>query len=223
MRKRREPEPLGEVVDLFCGVGALSHGLLAAGFDIRAGYDTDARCKFAYETNNSAEFFARDVSKLTANEIKAHFSGELPSVLAGCAPCQPFSTYKQRYDEDPQWGLVEKFAKLAVQVEPDYVTMENVPALERYKGGRVFRRFVSVLQSGGYSVDWTIAKCEQFGVPQRRRRLVLIAAKGGRTANLSAGSTAVISVKEAIGGLPELSAGQVDPNDKLHIASSLSE
>ncbi len=125
MSKKRKAKPLGEVVDLFCGVGALSHGLKQAGFHIRAGYDTDARCKFAFETNNGATFQTRDVSKLTAKEIGAHFTGSPPAVLAGCAPCQPFSTYKQRYDEDPQWGLVEKFAKLAVQVAPDFVTMED--------------------------------------------------------------------------------------------------
>lgn len=223
MNKKSKAKPLGEVVDLFCGVGALSHGLMQAGFEIKAGYDTDARCKYAYETNNAASFYARDVSKLTAKEIKAHFSGDRPSVLAGCAPCQPFSTYKQRYDEDPQWGLVEKFATLAVQVEPDFVTMENVPALERYKEGRVFHKFVSILENAGYSVEWTIAKCEEFGVPQRRRRLVLIAARNGKAVTLAAGRTAALSVMDAIGGLPKLDAGQSDPKDKLHVASSLSE
>lgn len=223
MKKVRKIKPLGEVVDLFCGVGALSHGLMQAGFAIQAGYDTDARCKFAYEKNNDATFFARDVSKLTAKEIKVHFSGELPSVLAGCAPCQPFSTYKHRYEEDPQWGLVENFAKLAVQVAPDFVTMENVPALERYKEGRVFGRFVSTLENAGYSVEWTIAKCEEFGVPQRRRRLVLIAARDDAAVPLSVGRTAAISVRKAIGGLPTLAAGQADPKDNLHVASSLSD
>ena len=223
MAKKRKVKPLGEVVDLFCGVGALSHGLKQAGFDIRAGYDTDARCRFAFEANNGATFQARDVSKLTAKEIAAHFTGSLPTVLAGCAPCQPFSTYKQRYDEDPRWGLVEKFARLAVQVGPDFVTMENVPALERYKEGKVFQRFVDTLREAGYSVEWTIARCEEFGVPQRRRRLVLIAAKERTAVPLSAGKTAAISVREAIGGLPNLEAGETDPNDRLHVASSLSE
>ncbi len=223
MKKKRKGLPLGEVVDLFCGVGALSHGLKQAGFKIKAGYDTDRRCKYAFETNNSATFHARDVSKLTAKEVRAHFSESLPTVLAGCAPCQPFSTYKQRYNEDPQWELVEDFARLAVKVTPDFVTMENVPALERYKDGQVFDRFVSILRDGGYSVEWTTAKCEEFGVPQRRRRLVVIAAKDRQAVKLMVGKTAVVSVLEAIGGLPHLLAGQIDPEDNLHVASSLSE
>ena len=221
--KKDKTKPLGEVVDLFCGVGALSHGLLQAGFEIKAGYDTDGRCKFAYESNNGAVFHTRDVSKLTSNEVQAHFSGESPSILAGCAPCQPFSAYKQRYSEDPQWGLVEKFARLAIQVAPDFVTMENVPALERYKEGRVFQQFVSILRGAGYSVGWTIAKCEEFGVPQRRRRLVLISAKDRSVVPLKAEGTAAVSVKAAIGNLPKLSAGAADPNDNLHVARSLSE
>ncbi len=214
--------PVGEVVDLFCGVGALSHGLMQAGFIIKAGFDTDARCRFAFENNNAATFHTRDVSKLSAEEISMHFSGDYPTVLAGCAPCQPFSSYKHRYDEDPQWSLVEKFARLAVQVAPDFVTMENVPALEKYKEGQVFQSFVSILRDAGYSVEWSVARCEEFGVPQCRRRLVIIAVRHGKALALTPGQTAAVSVREAIGDLPELSAGEKDPNDNLHIARSLS-
>lgn len=216
-----KPAFLGEVVDLFCGVGALSHGLKQAGLKIIAGYDMDGRCKYAFESNNGGEFFTRDVAKLTAKEIKNHFSGDAPSVLAGCAPCQPFSSYKQRYQEDPRWELVAKFAKLAVEVEPDFVTMENVPALLRYKDGRVFKEFCSHLIESGYQLHWTIAKCEEFGVPQKRRRLVVIAARSGNLQPLSPTHSAAISVQDAIGKLPKLHAGEVDPNDPLHIAMSL--
>jgi DNA (cytosine-5)-methyltransferase 1 len=213
----------GEVVDLFCGVGALSHGLKQAGLTIKAGYDVDARCKYAFEKNNSADFFARDVAKLTAMEIRKHFSGKAPSVLAGCAPCQPFSSYKQRYGEDPQWSLVTKFARLAVEVAPDFVTMENVPALLKYKAGLVFEQFCDLLTEAGYQLQWTIAKCEEFGVPQKRRRLVVIASKSAILKPLSPTHSAAISVREAIGDLPHLQAGGADPNDRLHTSSSLTE
>ena len=140
-----------EVVDLFCGVGALSHGLKLAGCNILAGYDVDERCKFAFEKNNGGKFHKRDVGKMSAYEIMGHYSGDAPSVLAGCAPCQPFSSYKHRYAEDPQWGLVTKFANLAAEVQPDFVTMENVPALLRYKDGSVFREFKDILNQAGYA------------------------------------------------------------------------
>jgi len=211
-----------EVVDLFCGVGALSHGLKLAGCRIVAGYDIDSRCKYAFETNNDADFYPRDVSKLSPGEISAHFSREGPSVLAGCAPCQPFSTYKQRYDEDPQWGLVRKFAELAVEVAPDFVTMENVPALLRYKGGYVFEEFKSLLEDAGYQVSHSVAECEKFGVPQRRRRLVVLASKFGPAPELKPTGSGYASVREAIGRLPQLAAGATANSDALHTASALS-
>lgn len=214
-----------EVVDLFCGVGALSHGLKRAGFKIVAGYDLDERCKYAYEKNNDAIFYKANVADLNPNEIRRHFSNKVPTVLAGCAPCQPFSTYKQRYAEDPQWGLVEKFAALAVSVGPDYVTMENVPALVRYKGGAVFQNLCTTLEDAGYQVFWSIAKCEHFGVPQKRRRLVLLASKNARQIDLSLNPTVdkPITVRDAISDLPKISAGECDPTDRLHSASGLSE
>ncbi|GAB1266176.1 DNA cytosine methyltransferase [Aurantivibrio infirmus] len=222
IRKNTKPEIIGEVVDLFCGVGALSHGLKRSGLTIVAGYDTDSRCKYAFEENNDAAFFIRDVAKLTAREIKSHFSGKVPTILAGCAPCQPFSTYKQRYDEDPRWNLVSKFADLAVQSSPDFVTMENVPALLKYKNGKIFRRFCKTLNEAGYQVEWTIAKCEEFGVPQKRRRLVVIASKTTLIVPLKPRKRNHVNVEQAIGSLPELRAGETDPKDPLHMAASLS-
>lgn len=216
----RDPRP--EVVDLFCGVGALSHGLKLAGCEILAGYDTDERCKYAFETNNGGKFFKRDVGKMSAYEILGHFSGNAPTVLAGCAPCQPFSSYKQRYAEDPQWGLVTKFAELAAEVQPDFVTMENVPALKRYKDGEVFRRFKEILNDAGYPIRATIAKCEDFGVPQHRRRLVVVAARGRKIGRLKPAETVGMTVRQAIEALPPIAAGEAHPTDCLHVAASLS-
>lgn len=211
----------GEVVDLFCGIGALSHGLKLSGFKILAGYDIDSRCKHAYEKNNNAEFYTRDVAELAANEVKAHFTGKRPSVLAGCAPCQPFSSYKQRYEEDPKWNLVTTFANLAVEVKPDFITMENVPALLRYKNGRVFKRFCTILEDAGYDLEWSVEHCERYGVPQRRRRLVVLASTSYALGRLQPDERQLVSVRDAIGGLPEVRAGQSHPIDPLHVASGL--
>ena len=217
------PKPVGEVVDLFCGVGSLSHGLMLSGFDIRAGYDTDKRCCHAFEDNNHSEFYARDVALIQPDEIAAHFSGEVPSVLAGCAPCQPFSTYKQRYDEDPRWDLVGSFAKLAVKVQPDFITMENVPALLNYRDGQVFEGFKNALEEAGYQVCWQIAKCEMFGVPQKRRRLVVVASKVALPLPLSPTHEKPLTVKDAISSLPKTVAGAKASTDPLHISASLSD
>lgn len=214
---------LGEVVDLFCGVGALSHGLKRAGLKILAGYDIDASCKYAYEVNNDATFFERDVAKVTAEEIRNHFSGERPSVLAGCAPCQPFSTYKQRYDEDPRWDLVNSFGNLAAAVQPDYITMENVPSLLKYRDGKVFEDFKQTLENAGYWVGWSIAKCEEFGVPQRRRRLVVVASRRGPVSALMPTHSEPLTVADVLRSLPPIQAGAKNDLDPLHVASALSE
>lgn len=211
-----------EVVDLFCGVGALSHGLKNAGLRIAAGYDIDGRCKYAFEKNNGGKFYTKSVAKVSAAEIGSHFTEGNPKVLAGCAPCQPFSTYKQRYEEDPQWSLVSKFADLAAEVQADYVTMENVPSLLKYKDGKVFSDFQATLIGAGYKVQHTIAHCENFGVPQRRRRLVVIASRKRRLPPLSPGPVQKICVRDAIGNLPAVTAGERDEADPLHVASALS-
>ena len=217
------PSPQGEVVDLFCGVGALSHGLHLAGFEILAGYDLDPRCKYAFETNNRATFFTRDVATLTPKEIRNHYSGNSLSILAGCAPCQPFSTYQRRYAEDPRWSLVSVFGELAASVLPDIVTMENVPALLNYKSGEVFQALCQQLEEAHYFVSWTVAKCEEYGVPQRRRRLVLIASRTELPNPLLSTHTQPLTVRDAIGTLPPISAGEVDLNDPLHTSQSLNE
>ena len=213
--------PKGEVVDLFCGVGALSHGLRLSGFTIRAGYDLDARCKYAFEHNNEATFLARDVSTLTAKEIRNHFSGHALSILAGCAPCQPFSNYRRRYDEDLRWSLVAVFGELATHVMADVVTMENVPTLLKYNQGRVFEDLHRSLEKAGYFVYFEIVNCEQYGVPQRRRRLVLVASRNAPPTPLRCTHSQPLTVFDAIGHLPTIEAGAADPSDALHVSQSL--
>ncbi|MCY4150583.1 MAG: DNA cytosine methyltransferase [Gammaproteobacteria bacterium] len=212
----------GEVVDLFCGVGSLSHGLKRAGFNIMAGYDIDARCKHAYQKNNHAKFILHDVANLTAREVSAHFTGEGYSVLAGCAPCQPFSTYRYRYkEEDPKWSLVGEFGRLAAEIQSDFLTMENVPSLVNYKKGEIFNELCETLEKAGYLIEWSIVKCEQFGIPQKRRRLVLIASKHTRPESLKPQGKEATTVRQAIGHLKPIQAGMSDPDDPLHMSASL--
>lgn len=214
---------VAEVVDLFCGVGALSHGLMRAGLTIRAGIDLDPECRFAFEVNNAARFIAADVGSLSGSDVASHYTGTLPTVLAGCAPCQPFSTYKFRYEEDPRWELISSFSRIVTEVRPDFVTMENVPTLVRYQNGKLFQNFCENLEKNGYSVAWSIAACEKFGLPQRRRRLVLIASRHAIPSQLSGRVDDKVTVRKAISALPPLGAGESDPDDPLHTASSLTE
>src|SRR5208283_4776843 len=97
MTKKNPKEP--RVIDLFCGVGGLTHGFVQEGFKVLAGYDSDVSCKFAYESNNAgAEFIHKQVEHTASQEISEKYEGAGVRVLVGCAPCQPFSLYtvKQR-------------------------------------------------------------------------------------------------------------------------------
>ena len=172
--------PVASVIDLFCGAGALSHGFVQERFLVACGYDIDETCRYPFEENNGAPFVRCDVAKIDPQDLSREFVDDLPRVLVGCAPCQPFSRYS-RGREYPKWELLEDFARLIVAVSPDVLSMENVPQLIPFKGGAVFEEFVSALRGSGYRVRWMIAECPDFGVPQARSRLVLIGLEAWKT------------------------------------------
>ncbi len=83
-----------EVIDLFCGIGGLSYGMLQSGMNIVAGFDIDKTCKYPYEKNNKAKFYSEDIKNVTGNFVKNLYKNKSSlRVLAGCTPCQPFSSY----------------------------------------------------------------------------------------------------------------------------------
>lgn len=86
-------------VDLFCGIGGLTHGLQLAGIPVAVGIDVENSCRFAYEQNNDARFVLRDITQVTGDELRNYFIPNTIKVLVGCAPCQPFSTYSLRYNK----------------------------------------------------------------------------------------------------------------------------
>lgn len=212
---------VGEVVDMFCGIGGISNGFKRAGFDVRAGYDLDESCRYAFETNNDSRFLKRDVGNVSPEEIKARFSGKLPTVLVGCAPCQPFSTYKKSQSDD-RWELLNRFAEVAVEVDADYFTMENVAGVLDYQAGSVFQQFINTL-SKRYVCSVNIVDCSNYGVPQKRKRLVVIGSKRNKIELSPQDGNLAKNVKEAIAELPHLKAGEVDPSDPLHRCSKLAE
>jgi DNA (cytosine-5)-methyltransferase 1 len=210
-------------IDLFCGVGGLTHGLVKAHVNVVAGLDIDPTCAYPYCENNSAKFIQRDITSLEASELEALFPSEGLKLLAGCAPCQPFSTYSRRGGErrrsDDDWSLLRSFGRLIREVGPDLVTMENVPQLVDHE---IFGEFLVELND--YSVTWSIVECADFGVPQTRKRLVLLASRfGDDQLSLSSNKRRRKTVRETIGSLPEIEAGGVSRSDPLHRASRLSD
>lgn len=210
---------------MFYGAGGLTYGLASAGLDVRLGIDLNPACRYPYEYNNEgAEFLLADISDVPRERIMTAWADADVRVLAGCAPCQPFSTYTQglEWDRNDQWSLLRAFGKIAEDCKPDIVTMENVGALARH---RVFDEFRHKLEKLGFHVVWEVLDCRNFGVPQTRRRLGLIASRFGPPelpTPTHPTSEKWITVRQAIAEFPTIRAGEDDKGDPLHVSSSLS-
>ena len=213
-------------VDLFCGIGGLTKGLELSGLTVVAGIDVDATCAFAYEENNNSQFIHQDVTNITAEDILPLYPANSIRALVGCAPCQPFSKYSQRYRKDghvdDKWRLLYSFSRIIQETTPHIVSMENVPELSNEI---VFNDFVNVLLDLGYHVDWHIVYCPEYGVPQNRKRLVLLASHLGQITLMQPlyNQDNYPTVRSAIGNLPPINAGDQDELDPLHQACRLSE
>lgn len=213
-------------VDLFCGIGGLTYGLRASGIDVVAGIDIDSSCRYAYEANNGADIFIeKNIKEIKGEEICTLLKNYDFKVLVGCAPCQPFSTHrkdKKHRELHKDWGLLSHFARLVQEVSPDFISMENVPEIVKES---IFLRFVEVLKELNYTISYDIVKAEEYGVPQRRRRLILLAAKNGNISLIPGDCSAdhFVTVQEAIGALPAVRAGETSKKDPLQTASMLSE
>lgn len=210
-------------IDLFCGTGGLSLGLQQAGIEVVAGIDLERRCKYPYEHNLNAQFIEASVVDVTAETLNELWGEGTLRLLAGCAPCQPFSSQRRGKDpsQDKNWRLLDEFGRLVRETHPDYVTMENVPLLAR---DAMFERFVQTLEGEGYSVDYGVLYGPDFGLPQKRRRLVLVGALAAEPKLPKPTHTPdeYVTVENAIGTLPRLASGEHDPQDPLHYARRLS-
>lgn len=222
------------VIDLFCGVGGLAHGFVQEGFNVVAGVDSDESCQRAFEKNNHAEFISKKIEEIHSDELLAKYPENSIKILIGCAPCQPFSRYNSQKkatekiakEENPKWQLLEYFANFIEEIQPDVVSMENVPQLANLDKYKVYQRFISVLLKNGYYISdpQKIVHCPNYGIPQNRRRLVLLASKYGEISLIPPTHTKenFLTVKEAIGKLPPIKDGETSPYNPLHRSQKLS-
>lgn len=212
-------------VDLFCGAGGLTRGFLDEGLEVVGGFDLDPTCKYAYEVNNDVPFHETDVSRLKASRLRKLLSPYRVRIVVGCAPCQPFSAYREGRSQHKDWGLVESFIRLALDVRPNYISMENIPQLRNKK---TYTDSLKLLKAAGYCVQDQIADCNSYGVPQSRNRLVMVASLHGRV-ELIPGPTflactpgAKKTVRDTISHLEPIVAGGTSQEDELHRSYGLS-
>ena len=165
-----------QVVDLFCGVGGLTRGLLDAGLDVVAGFDIDSTCQFTYEHNNNVDYHLRNIREVNGEEIAALYDENAIRILVGCAPCQPFSQMRFKLrdanEQDDKYDLLLEFGRLIQETHPTIISMENVPQIRETQ---IYEQFLTILNENRYNVDSRVIFCPDYGIPQTRRRFVLVA------------------------------------------------
>jgi len=194
-----------------------------AGIPVIVGMDSDSTCRFAYEENCRAKFIHTDIRNSKYSDISSYFDGAKYRVLVGCAPCQPFSTYTTKigivWRDDARWDLIREFLRFITDGRPEIASMENVPGLRKED---VYLTFKESLRDLGYHVVDGVVQCEYFGVPQKRRRLVLLASLLDEISLPEKDLSKPITVRESIGHLKHLDNRKASTTDPLHVCRNLS-
>jgi len=228
-----------KAIDLFCGAGGVTRGLLDAGIDVIAGFDIDTSLQKVYEENNirqngiKAKYFNKKVESITRTDIyklvgskkERKEKGE-KFLLAGCAPCQPFSLKnKNRHDKtDDRRTLITYFADLIKKTKPDFVFMENVAGLATLEPGNL-EYFLKTLKDEGFSFDKGIVNAKNYGVAQNRKRFVVLASKEHEVkipnGEYDGVSKSYKTVGDELKGLPKLKAGERSLIDPIHRCANI--
>ena len=199
-------------VDLFAGAGGLSLGFEQAGFDVAAAVEIDPIHCATHEFNfPHSKAICASVIDLSAAGIRglAGLEGRDIDVVAGGAPCQGFSLMGKRLLDDPRNQLVGHFVRLVRELAPKYCVFENVRGLTLGKHVRFLDELIQTLGEAGYKVllPYRVLNAADFGVPQDRRRLFLLAARVDMpTPVYPTASTSPVTVWDAIGDLPDADA-----------------
>jgi DNA (cytosine-5)-methyltransferase 1 len=208
----KEPTRI-RVLDLFCGCGGSSLGFKLAAQELGLdpeiiGVDIDRDSCITFQRNRVGQAIRADVRYAPFRMQKGLFD-----VIIGCPPCQGFTRMRGKPDpKDPRNGLVGVFAELVRFLLPDYLLFENVP---RAQNSQYYQRLVECLKECGYEFDSKVIDAADYGVPQRRKRLVLVASRRGKP-SIPKPVPYRVTVREAIGDLPPLEAGVAHPTIPNH-------
>jgi len=200
-------------IDLFSGIGGLSLGLKDAGFNVLASIEIDEYAVKGYRLNHpNTIVYDQDIREFDTKEINKLLKNEPLHLLAGCPPCQGFSSIrrlnKKRSVKDDRNNLVLEFLRFVEELKPLTVMMENVPGLKNYY---LFKKVFRELKKLGYNPKYNIINVRNYGVPQNRKRLVLVGSILGNL-NIAEGQDIKVTVKDIIGKLPS----PENSNDPAH-------
>ena len=217
----RSPQAI-KCFDFFCGAGGLTRGLLDAGINVLCGVDNDDRLKKTYEANNAPSMFEHaNIADIDIGRLRRRYrvrKSDL-TLYAACTPCQPFSTLNQRKGVDERKQLLLQFAELVKSAPPDFVLVENVPGLGNAYGREIYRKFLAALDDAGLVYrDAGKVDAQDYGVPQIRKRFLMVASRLGPISLPAPDDGPPMTVREALAGLPEPGAENAPVN---HVARDL--
>lgn len=208
-----------KAIDFFCGAGGLTRGLLDSGIDVRAGVDIDESLKLTYESNNSpSKFIQKSINDIDIIKTREELNITEDDIVlyAACTPCQPFSTLNRMKGEDKRKILLIAFAEIIKKSPPDFIIVENVPGLSNAYGREIYDEFIKILKNMGFNhVFQEKLDAADYGVPQIRKRFILIASRHGTivppesTANRS-------SIADFIKKYPPIADGELHENISNH-------
>ena len=219
------------VFDFFSGCGGSSKGFQNAGLEPLFALDRDTDAVYTFKTNfPRVRALHAKIESFDPACLDDLLSPTDLSLFCGCAPCQPFTrqnTTRVDNKRDSRRSLLASFGEAVAAHEPDYVFVENVPGLQRVAGNSTLSRFRRRLESIGYNVCVGVLESQAYGVPQRRRRLVLLASKRSRIelpepTHGPLGKTPFSTVRDWISHFPPIEAGEAHPAVPSHIAANLS-
>lgn len=167
-------------IDLFSGCGGLSHGLEMAGHKCLLGVDAnkDAIASFAANHHNAAVYLG-DIKKLNEKKLKELLAGQRVDMVVGGPPCQGFSTVGRGQVEDERNQLFREFVRIVKITNPKIILFENVTGLVAKKNQEILKKIFQYFERLGYNMDARVLSAEEFGVPERRRRTIIMGVKDG--------------------------------------------
>ena len=219
-----------KAVDFFCGAGGLTRGLLDAGIEVILGIDSDDQCGETFETNNiPAKFIHKDIRALSIQELeeKLREISNKELLFVACAPCQPFSKQRTVPKRKEQRTLLGCFMKFVESFQPEYVFVENVPGITKIGRHSTYNRFIAMLEKNNYFYDTDNVDAKDYGVPQTRRRHIVLAQKSAPVhipkPTHGPGRHPYRTVWETVSHFPAIVAGETHKTIPNHRASALSD
>lgn len=229
-----------KVIDLFSGSGGSAVGFAQAGFEIAVAVDIDKAASATFKANFPLTTVINSDIKHVTGESLLKLVGTKNGddiVMIACPPCQGFSNARRKSQamSDPRNNLIHEFVRIVDEIKTVAFVMENVAGLVNGIGKNVFEGVLKRLNNLGYRTIYDVVDCADYGVPQRRKRLVVIGTRlpdlrilFPRKTNQNPNSPdtylpAWKTVREVISDLPEIKAGDKDKHDPLHTCANLSE